>query len=685
MKTGSYYEFGEFRLEPAEQLLTRKGRAIPLSPKAFDLLVYLVQNHGRLVTKDHIMQSVWPGSFVEEANLTVTISLLRKALCDKESGSQHIETVPKKGYRFVAAVSEGELCDGAMPRQGVIESPPESAPGPFIAAPGSAKGPVALEAPAASSSPSAETPAATGAATLERKRRLRFVFLSTMVVVTVVLGTAAYFYRQHLPSVTLSQPSRSLAILPLKNLGRDPQADFLSLSLADALITKLDYVSSLSVRPSSAVEKYRGRLIDLKSVAADLKVDTLLTGGFLRDGDNLRVTYQLVDVKGEKLLGRGSIDVKFDDLLRVQDSVAEQIIGKLQLKLSPEEANRIKPGTPVSPLAYEYYLRGVDLHEQHKFPLAIKMLEKSTEIDPSYALAWAYLGASYTSDAAFELGGREQYRRAQAAYERALAIEPSQHDAQMFLANLLVDTGRVEEAVPLLRHALQANVNYAPLHWELGYAYRFAGLLDESIVECERALQLDPWVKGGNGSVLNAYLYRGQYAKFLDSLPPVENSAFLLFYRGLGEYYLKDWNRAANDFDRAFELDPSLYTRVGKALSESLAHREADGLQILRGLEREIAQRGVGDPEGTYKIAQSYVALGDTVSALRVLRGSVESGFFPYPYLATDPLLEPLRKESESAQILGISQRRYQAFRERFFPGTSDEGRVGRTVDGKPR
>jgi hypothetical protein len=108
-------------------------------------------------------------------------------------------------------------------------------------------------------------------------------------------------------------------------------------------------------------------------------------------------------------------------------------------------------------------------------------------------------------------------------------------------------------------------------------------------------------------------------------------------------------------------------------------------LQILRGLEREIAQRGVGDPEGTYKIAQSYVALGDTVSALRVLRGSVESGFFPYPYLATDPLLEPLRKESEFAQILGVSQRRYLAFRGRFFPGTSHDGEIGRTVDGKPR
>jgi tetratricopeptide (TPR) repeat protein len=130
----------------------------------------------------------------------------------------------------------------------------------------------------------------------------------------------------------------------------------------------------------------------------------------------------------------------------------------------------------VNPVAYEYYLRGVDLMGSHNFPLAEKMLEKSAEIDPKYALTWAYLGQSYTSDAAFELGGREQYRRAQAAYEHALSLQPRQAEAQTFLANLLIDTGKVEQAVPLLRDALGNNPNSPAVHWELGYAYRFAGL-----------------------------------------------------------------------------------------------------------------------------------------------------------------------------------------------------------------
>jgi len=239
----------------------------------------------------------------------------------------------------------------------------------------------------------------------------------------------------------------------------------------------------------------------------------------------------------------------------------------------------------------------------------------------------------------------------------------------MFLANTLIDTGKVEDAVPMLRDALKVNPSYAPLHWELGYAYRFAGMLNESVAECERALQLDPLVKS-NGSVLNTYLYRGEYARFLNSLPEVDESAFFLFYRGLGEYYQKDWNRAAKDFDRAFELDSSLYTRIGKTLSDSIAHRETDGLAILRDLERDISQRGVGDPEGLYKIAQSYATLGDRASALRTLRSSVEGGFFPYPYLANDPLLEPLRKEAEFGEILETSRRRYLAFKKRFFPTT---------------
>jgi TolB-like protein len=495
------------------------------------------------------------------------------------------------------------------------------------------------------------------------RHRVAMPALAALVCLLAVIGYLTY---QRARNSTMRISPRRLAILPLCNLQQDAGDDFLGFSLSDAIITKLGSINSLTVRPSSAIEKYRNQPIDIQKAAADLNVDTLLAGNFIREGDDLRITYQLIDVKTDKILGQGKIDLKYDKLMTVQDEVAQQVIKQLELNLSPSEAERIKLEEPVNPLAYEYYLRGVDLYGRHDFPLAIKMLERSAGLAPKYALTWAYLGSSYTSAAAFELGGREQYRRAQAAYERALALQSDQLEAHIFLANLLVDTGKVEQAVPLLRDALKSNPNNADLHWELGYAYRFGGMLNESVAECLRAREIDPLVKF-NGSALNAYLYLGEYDKFLASLPDPNGSGFFLFYRGLCEYYQKNWQQAATDFDRAYQLDPTLYTRIGKALSDSISNKDSDGLEILHQLENMMQQRGVGDPEATYKIAQAYAVLGDKASAMRTLRLSIENGFFPYPYFATDPLLDTLRQEPQFPQLMNTAQQRHEAFKAKFF------------------
>jgi len=654
------YEFGPFVLDTSQYSLFKEGKPVGLTPKTYDTLLLLVENSGRMLFKEELMKALWPDSFVEESNLTQQVSMIRRALGESASDPRYIVTVPGRGYRFTGEVKISGRNEDRIGTNGSTET-------------------TTLQIEDANSPPRR---AATQALTFEsenveqiseRPLLVRFqtqrwagLFIALIVLVIATFIAITRFWHPRQPNVTQPQAPRSLAILPLQNLKQDPNSDFLGFSLADAIITKLDYVNSLTVRPSAAVEPYRNQVINIQKVAADLKVDTLLIGNFVRDGNDLRITYQLVDGKTDTILGKGTIDLRYDRLLRVQDNVAQHVIKDLELNLSPSEAERIKPGAPVDPLAYEYYLHGVDLHGQHKFPMAIKMLEKSIEIDPNYASAWAYLGASYTSDAAFELGGREQYRRAQAAYERALAIQPAQLEAQIFLANLFVDTGKVEQAVPLLRDALKTNPNNADVHWELGYAYRFAGMLNESVAECERARQIDPLVKS-NGSVLNAYLYLGEYDKFLRSLPEVKDSAFVLFYRGFGEYHLKKWDEAAKDFDRAFDLDPYLYTQIGKALSDSISHKNLNGLHILRALEKEIGDRGVGDPEAMYKIAEAYSVLGDKVSALRVVRSSVEGGFFSYPYLRGDPMLDALRQEPEFAQILKMAERRHQAFKDRFF------------------
>jgi DNA-binding winged helix-turn-helix (wHTH) protein/TolB-like protein/tetratricopeptide (TPR) repeat protein len=641
LETRVLYEFGKFRCDPSEHQLALDGKSVALTPKTFEILLVLVQSKGRLVTKEELMRAVWPDSFVEEANLTVNISALRRALGETAQGRQYIETVPKRGYRFVAAITEIHP-----------EIPSTLAPSTSPATDSGPKPPVSV------------------AKALEHSPTHRLAISATVgiLVVGLAIGLGLRSYRQRSALAPSSpSPARSLAILPFRNLGQQSDTDFLGLSLADAVITKLGYVSALSVRPSSAVEKYRNRQVDPQEIARVLNVDTLLMGSYIRDQNDLRITCQLIDVKSQNLLWKGAFDLKYDRLLTVQDNVSQEIIRGLSLTLSPSEAERLKPGEAVDPLGYEYYLRGVDLYARGDFPIAIKMLEKSAEVAPQYALTWAYLGRAYTANASFQFGGKEQYRKAQAAFERALSLQPTQIEARIYMANLLTDTGRVEQAVPLLRQALNSNPNHAEIHWELGYAYRFAGMLRESVAECERARKVDPGVKL-TSSALNAYLYLGEYDKFLQSLPPSEDSALITFYRGFARFYQGDVSDATADFDRAFELDKNLFqAEIGKALSDAASHKVAEGLTLLREAQRKIDERQVRDPEAIYKIAQAYLVLGDNVSALHVLRQSVEGGFFSYPYLTADPLLKDLRDEQEFPEILEVARKRHEAFKKTYF------------------
>ena len=494
-------------------------------------------------------------------------------------------------------------------------------------------------------------------------RSFRTIVASVILVLAVAGGYFAF-----LRSDTNRGPEkvRSLAILPFQNLKPDPATDFLGFSLADAVITELSYVNALTVRPSSAVGTYRNQAVDPQKVGSQLNVDTLLTGTFLTDGEDLRITAQLIDVKTDKILWRDTIDVKYDKLLTVHDRVSREIIRGLELSLSRAETAHLKRASPVGALAYEYYLRGVDLYWLNDFSAAISMLEKSVAMEPSYAPAWAHLGHAYATNASLHLAGREFYKKAEDAYQRALALDPSLLVPRIYLANLLTNTGRVEEGVPLLRRALQTNPNNAEAHWELSYAYRFGGMLAESVAEAERARGLDPQVKI-NSSALNGYLYLGQYEEFLKSLP-VNNSAYILFYRGFAEYHEKKREQASRDLNRAYELDPTLLpAQIGKALSYAMAQRRTRGLEFLRETEVGIDERGVTDGELLYKVAQVYAVLADKTSSLRMLRRSIDSGFFCYPYFVRDPLLDSLRDQPGLGERMAEARRRHEDFKAKFF------------------
>src|SRR5215831_1951848 len=285
MPESQLYEFGPFVLDTAQHLLLKGEKPVTLTPKTYDALLVLVRNSGRMLSKEELMGALWPDSFVEESNLTQQVSMIRKALGESPGEHRYIVTVPGRGYRFAAQVKSrpaertgragessqselpGERVEGRAGSDKVLHMEPWSSSRGVPSAP-------AMEQKAAPSG-------------VQSRSRLRVTV--TVVALLTIVGIMSYVGMRKRPTAKLSPAGpRSLAILPFQNLRPDTNSDFLGFSLADAVITKLDYVSSLTVRPSSAVQKYRNQMIDIPKVTTDLNVDTLLTGNFLRDGDDLR-------------------------------------------------------------------------------------------------------------------------------------------------------------------------------------------------------------------------------------------------------------------------------------------------------------------------------------------------------------------------------------------------------------
>jgi TolB-like protein len=486
------------------------------------------------------------------------------------------------------------------------------------------------------------------------------------IALIVIAGGGAYLLLSS-TAAPRSEDKLRLAVLPFRNLGSpDKITDTLSNSLADEVITKLNYISALTVRPSVYIHKYANKEIDPRQVASELNVEILLIGTFVKEGDDLRINLQLVDVGANQALWTEPLRLKYEKVMTVQDQVSQAVARRMSVSLTPAESARLQRSAVINLQAYEYHLQGVDLYHRDHLQKAGEMFEKSVGLDPTYASSFAYLGAINTALASTYFGGREYYDKARQAYDRALELDPGQIEARIFKANLLTDTGYVEEAVPLLRGVIATTPNLAQAHWNLAYAYRFGGLLRESISEGERSRQINGAIKADN-SVFNAYLYDGQHEKFLQSLPGGENSAYITFYRGLGRHYLKQWKESAAHFDQAYKLNKDLMqAQIGKALSYGLAAQPGPGLNLLKDVEDQIVKSGAADAEGVYKIAQAFAALNDRATALRLLRRSIQGGFFCYPYFTSDPMLDNLRGEAEFAELMELARRRHEDFKRQF-------------------
>jgi len=679
------YEFGAFRLDPAERLLARDGRRVPLAPKVFDTLLILVESSGRVLTKEQLIETLWPDSFVEENNLTQHISALRRALGngnphisknvrsaalsgskDPSDEQEYIETVPKLGYRFVVPVREtgaddAELVISRRTRTHIVlreEQVEEEVPDPPVN-PG----------PSTSSTP-APGKTAKEPALSERRGwdgRSAAVWRRTVPVVigavSVLLLLSAAIYRFWFPpkAPAASVGTRGVAVLPLRNLRPDPETDFLSMALSDAIINRLGYASELNVEPLSSVAKYKNTNLDAREIARALNVQSVLTGSYLKEGDQLRVTTELISVADGAGLRRDNIELKYEKLFSLQDRVAISVIHSLGLELQPDEAERLNQGMPTNPAAYEYYLRGTDAGFNSDGKTAIQLLEKSVALEPANAMAWYQLGTVYLGYGTIQGGDSRYNEKGWQALHHASELDPKNRLIVDAMAFQLLEHNRADEAVPLLEESLRRNPSDSFAHWYLSEADRYGGALEQSVAEGELALKLNPNV--ARNLTFNTYLYLGQYQKFLDSLPRDENNARTVFYRGLAYYYLSDRQKAVEEFSHAYALNPSLlHAQIGRALAYGLQDQGARGLNLMAGVERA----GSDDGEMLYKMAQASAQLGDQRNALRLVRKSIELNFYPYAYFARDPLLEPVRSDPEYPTVMEMARQNQETFRKRL-------------------
>jgi TolB-like protein/DNA-binding winged helix-turn-helix (wHTH) protein/thioredoxin-like negative regulator of GroEL len=588
LQAKAIFEFGPFRLDPAERLLLREKVPVQLPPKVFDVLVVMVASRGRLLGKDELLRTIWPDSFVEESNLALYTSILRKALRDGEDGLQYIETVPRHGYRFVAEVRE------------VADAPSESS----------------IPEPVSS---------------WNRFRRPVFVIATVLVILAVGLISTLPIWKKHRTPGPV--PIQSLAVLPLQNLSGDPAQQYFADGMTEALITDVAKIPGLKVISRTSIMQYKDSNKRLPIIAQELGVDGIVEGSVLRSGDRVRITVQLVRGTTDQHIWAESYERDLRDLVTLQDDVSRSIAAQIQKQIAPPSPQRLTTSAAVTPQVREDYLKGRyfwNLRSEAGYLKAIDYFQAAVNEDPQYAQAYAGLADAYallgslpetkirdtampkakevaltalklddsiadahTSLAFVEMHYEWKFKEAEQEFKRALDLNPNYSTAHQWYALDLVALGRMDEAVaeaklarrtdPLsaiintdmaemlfwarrfdealqqARATVDMAPNFAHAHRVLARIYAQRGMFPEAIAEGEQAVALsgdDPWMLLDLATI---YLQAGKKTEAHDRMRraaknspggvvPDAGPAIGLFF-------------ALGDTDRAFKVMETLYKR----------------------------------------------------------------------------------------------------------------------------
>jgi TolB-like protein/DNA-binding winged helix-turn-helix (wHTH) protein/Flp pilus assembly protein TadD len=625
------YEFGDFRLETGSRRLFRAetGEIVTLQPKAFELLSFLIESGGRILTKNEILETVWAESFVEEGNLSQTVFVLRKALNDDSKNPRFIVTLPNRGYRFIAKVKK--IAEPAEAFE--AEEKSENSAGPKT--PPDRKPKTEIPKPAAGK-----------------------YFLIAIPLILLVAAGAIWSWREQ--RTAGMREIKTLAVLPFSNIGGKEDEEYLGLGLSEGLANKLSNIKTIIVRPTTSVIKYSVASPDPKKIGSELGVEAVIIGRVQRIEDNIRVTVQMIRVSDSAMLWAETFDDKFTNTFAVQDSLSQKAADSLARTFTSGERQQLDKKSTTDNEAFLLYIQGRYFWNKR----TTESLKKSADFfgraiarDPEFARAYAGLADSYMLLGSSEYLGMnpaEAIAKAKTAANRAIALDDTLAEAHASLGFLLYvydfDWPNAEKE---FKRAIDLNPNYPTAHHWYGLYLIVMRRFDESEVQLKKALELDfssLIINTDYGTVF--YFSRrydqavAQYRKTLELEP-----RYAVTHWQLARVYAqqKRFDEAIGELDRAIELagrSPVFLSLLGYLYG--LSGRTAEAGAILTELTAKSRTETVSP--NSFMLVQ--IGLGDRRKALEYLEQNFAMRNPSLVVLGNEPAFDPLRGEPRFQEIL---------------------------------
>jgi DNA-binding winged helix-turn-helix (wHTH) protein/TolB-like protein/Tfp pilus assembly protein PilF len=612
---------------------------VNLTPKAFDLLVFLVERTGHLCQKDQLMKALWPDSFVEEGNLAVMVSLLRKALGDERGHQQYIETVSKSGYRFIAPVEN--LADHIEVGPPQVENRDEN------------------DHPHAAAVPSRPDVSMPVISRFPGSSAWRLITLAAIVAITALFLARFVKVTGGIANPPASAPTiGSLAVLPFQTVGEKVGQAYIGIAMADAVITKLGHSGKIVIRPTSAVQKYATLPQDSRTAGMEQGVDAVLDGRVQREGDRVRLTVQLTRVRDGVELWADAFDEKFTDVFTLEDEFSDRVARSIHLKLTGEDTGPLLKLSTKNADAYDAYIRGRyfwNRRTEQAITKGLRYFQQAVALDQNFAEAHAGVADSYALLGLYGLlPPKEAFPPAEDAAKKALAINDDLAEAHATLGFVYFYYGwNGRAAEQEFRRALDANPGYAMAHSWNGQDFAARHRIPEALKETELAQQEDPLsliVSCNAGLVLLVAGQQDQAVDILSKALEIDPNFPRAHFR-LGNVYEQGGmpDKAIAEFEEAVRLsgDDSYYEgALGHAYG--MAGKAKEARKILEILKKRARTQYVP----AYAVALVYAGLHERDGAFEWLEKAYRDRSASMALMNVDPALESLHSDARFQELV---------------------------------